>query len=227
MTGTENPLWEEWRAVDGDPGPDGSVRRRLHRSFGFGIPDDAVLDAVVDAAPPAGVVEIGAGSGYWARLLAARGVDVVAYDLHPPPSPENKNFGGVEPWHPVLQGDETAVARHPDRLLLLVWPTADEDWPAEALSRFHAAGGRQVAYVGGSHGGPTGDDRFHRLLGSLEHCLACDLGVANAACVCSVRPQWHLVTALPAPRWRGDDDELRIYGRDARERVRRRRWRHR
>jgi hypothetical protein len=30
------------------------------------------------------VVEVGAGTGYWAALLRARGVDVVAYDVRPP-----------------------------------------------------------------------------------------------------------------------------------------------
>ena len=30
------------------------------------------------------MIEVGAGTGYWASLLQARGVNITAYDLQPP-----------------------------------------------------------------------------------------------------------------------------------------------
>ena len=50
--------------------------------FSCAIPTEGALQAIADLKMP--VVEVGCGSGYWARLLRGRGVDVLAYDLHPP-----------------------------------------------------------------------------------------------------------------------------------------------
>ena len=66
----------------------------LRRLFAWGIPSHAALRAIADAAPAAGVVEVGAGTGLWAHLLhsgtttASRttepscryGIPVAAYD---------------------------------------------------------------------------------------------------------------------------------------------------
>lgn len=45
----------------------------------YAVPSDAALSAVVDLQLP--VIECGAGTGYWAKLLRARGVVVAAYDI--------------------------------------------------------------------------------------------------------------------------------------------------
>lgn len=50
----------------------------LLRAFGFAIPDATAL--LLIAVHSAGVVEVGAGSGGWVRLLHERDVDAVAYD---------------------------------------------------------------------------------------------------------------------------------------------------
>lgn len=180
-------------------------------TFAFALPTGPALLAVADASP-SGVVEVGAGTGYWARLLHDRGVDVVAFDLAPPPSPANPWFAGVAPWHPVRVGDETAVDRHARRTLLVVWPTRNEDWGAAAVARFAAAGGRTVAFVGEAVGGRTGDDRLHALLGDFDRCWACAYGVTTAACVCGVRPAWRRTATVPLPDIGAD--ELRLYTRD-------------
>ena len=87
------------------------------------------------------MVELGAGNGYWSRLLADAGIDVVAYDLEPAPSERNPWYAGMPSWFDVACGDESVVAAHSDRTLLLVWPTKNEVWPALALERFAVAGG--------------------------------------------------------------------------------------
>ena len=180
-------------------------------SYAFALPSEAALRAVAEASPR-GVVEVGAGTGYWARLLRDRGVDVVAYDVAPPPSPDNRWFAGVAPWYPVRVGDESAVERHADRTLLLVWPTRTEDWGAAAVDRFGTAGGQRVAFVGEPVGGRTGDDRLHALLGELDRCWSCAYGVTTSACVCGVRPRWRRTATVALPG--GRSDELRLYVRD-------------
>lgn len=196
-------------------------------TFAFAMPTEPALRAVA-AASPDGVVEVGAGTGWWARLLHDRGVDVVALDVAPPPSPDNPWFAGVQPWYPVRVGDEGAVERHARRTLLLVWPTRAEDWGAAAVARFAAAGGRAVAFVGEAVGGRTGDDRLHALLGELDRCWSCAYGTTTSACVCGVRPAWRRTTTVPLPDHGAD--ELRLYARDdgaaplAPAPARRRRW---
>jgi hypothetical protein len=54
----------------------------LRRMYSWGIPTNEALDAVSNASP-AGVIEVGAGTGYWAMLLQNRGVDIIAYDRTP------------------------------------------------------------------------------------------------------------------------------------------------
>ena len=62
------------------------LEAEILRRYGFAVPTDAALDAIV-ACSPRGVLELGAGAGQWAALLARRGVDVVAYDVAPPRRP--------------------------------------------------------------------------------------------------------------------------------------------
>ncbi|HEY9555824.1 MAG TPA: hypothetical protein VIR58_03755 [Acidimicrobiales bacterium] len=182
------------------------------RRYAYGVPTEEALDAIA-AVSPAGVVELGAGSGYWARLLHERGVDVVAYDRWPPPSSDNRFVDDVTPWFPVRSGDETVVAGHADRTLLLVWPTKNEVWPADALTRFHAAGGTTVVFVGEGPGGRTGDNVLHALLGAYGACLACTLGVLDEPCVCQIQPLWRLVRLVTIPQWGDADDSCLIYER--------------
>ncbi len=201
---------------------DDNERNRIIAAYGFAVPTSAALDAIKHHAPH-GVVEIGAGTGYWARLLHDRSVDVVAFDVEPPPSAKNPWFAGNLPWHPVERGDHTAVAGYGQRTLLLVWPTKNEMWAAEACERFHSAGGTRLAYVGEGPGGRTGDDVFHARLGDLAHCMQCQYDVDTAPCICDIEPLWRRVQTIELPHWRGFNDDLHIYVR--REPLqRRRRW---
>lgn len=81
----------------------------LRGSHAFVCPDNALLDALVESGP---LVEIGAGTGYWARLIQDRGGDVVPIDKRPPQTT----------WVEVLYGDEQILGRYSDRSLLMVRP---------------------------------------------------------------------------------------------------------
>jgi hypothetical protein len=180
-------------------------------TYAFVLPTEPALQAIAEVSPR-GVVEIGAGTGYWARVLHGHGVEVVAFDVAPPPSADNPWFAGVTPWYPVRVGDESAVDRYPTRTLLLVWPTRNEDWGAAAVERFATAGGENVAFVGETVGGRTGDDRLHALLGDVDRCWSCAYGVHTNACVCGIRPMWRRTGTVDLPD--SDDDQLRLYIRD-------------
>lgn len=221
---TGNPLLDARLAVGpvvrGDPRSDELVRR-----YAYGIPDEAALTAILHASP-AGIVELGAGTGSWARLLHERGGDVVAFDLVPPPSPGNSHVDH-EPWFPVDVGDEHVVSRFSDRTLLIVWPTAGEGWAGEAARRYHEAGGSTFVYVGEGDGGRTGDRTLHCALGADSTCLQHHLGVLDEPCTCARTALWILDREVPIPRWGDAADSCRIYQRAAPAETSARRWRRR
>ena len=188
------------------------VRRELVRRYAYGIPNDDALDAIA-AASPAGVVELGAGTGYWARLLHDRGVDVVAYDRWPPGSGANHFVDDDVAWYPVRAGDQGMVAAHAERTLLLVWPTWNETWPADAAAEFHSAGGTTLVFVGEGPGGLTGDSVLHTRLGDDVGCLACSLGVPDTPCVCGIAVLWRVAKRIAIPQWADADDSCTVYER--------------
>ena len=98
------------------PPDDASARARARprRYYSRAVPTDAALDAV---AALGRVVQVGAGSGYWAALLAARGADVVAYDASPPRDTSWRHFAVAKGG-----GPEVLRAGCADRALLLVCP---------------------------------------------------------------------------------------------------------
>lgn len=199
-----NPLLDEVRRAGG-VGRRHPVRERLVRRYAYGIPNDDALD-VIAAASPAGVIELGAGTGYWARLLHERGVHVVAYDRSPPGSGTNRFVDEDVMWFRVGPDDQRTVSAHADRTLLLVWPTWNETWPADAVAAFHAAGGTTLVFVGEGPGGLTGDSALHAQLGAYGACVACSLGVADAPCVCGIPVLWRGVRRVAVPQW-GDADD--------------------
>lgn len=199
------------RLAPGDP------HDKVARSFAWAVPSRAALTAIVDVAP-AGVVEVGAGGGYWAYELQRAGADVIAYD---PAPPGMDPMEGYHPWHDgrawtaVHRGDHTAAAQHPTRALLLVWPSYDAPWGAEAVQGYADAGGQTVIYVGEGPSGCTGDSRLHWLLGLEDepHDWRCERG----ACEC---PPWEEQLFRPErevaiPQWQGIHDALYVCTRAA------------
>ncbi|WP_051899358.1 hypothetical protein [Sciscionella sediminilitoris] len=158
------------------------------RHYAWAIPNDEALTAINSHAPH-GLVELGAGNGYWASLLRERDVDVLAYDPAPPGTPSDSHDGHA--WSEVLTGNHTAIDHHGDRTLLLVWPSYDKPWAAEAVQRYT---GNTVCYVGEPAGGCTGDARLHELLGDQS--------------------RFTVIDTVPIPQWFGFNDTLHIYQRN-------------
>ena len=208
------------------------TRSQLIARFGFAIPSEEALDAI-SRCSPRGVVELGAGTGYWAYVLQQVGLDVVAFDSAPAPAAQNRWFAGTRAWHPVHRGDHDVVGHHPERTLLVVWPTKNEIWAATAVDRYYDAGGECLVYVGEGPGGRTGDDVFHALLGELTSCVQCAYGSTTSPCICTVEARWRRSETVPLPHWPGYHDDLHIYTRRAHgarprsRRLHRRQTRHR
>jgi hypothetical protein len=161
------------------------LRNLLTGQYAWAIPDSRALECIARYSP---IVEIGAGTGYWASLLRLLGADVIAYDQSPPPSPDHASWDERSTFTEVLQGTEDCVAQHPERTLFLCWPPAGDEMASRALGMTKA---QHFIYVGWHDDDVTGDDAFHQLL----------------------KEQWQLVDEVTIPQWPEMKDKLFVYRR--------------
>ena len=167
-------------------------RRELASAFSWAIPTEHALAVLAKHAP---LVECGAGVGYWAALLRARGVDAVAYDLVPPGGGRRNAYhrGSRRPWTEVGRASAAAAARrHGDRALVLCWPPYDDD--AGSYAALRAYRGEIVIHIGEHDDGATGSVRFHREL----------------------RLNWTPIEEVDLPHWPSLRDRVRVYRRNPR-----------
>jgi hypothetical protein len=93
---------------------------RLAQHYAYVFPSDSTLTILAGLGP---LVEMGAGTGYWAHRLRSLGVDVVAFDQAPVDGERtNRYHPGTRPWAHVEQGDQTVLPGYADRCLFLCWP---------------------------------------------------------------------------------------------------------
>jgi hypothetical protein len=126
-----------------DPAVDaGDVLLRLAQRYAYVFPSDSTLAMLAGLGP---LVEMGAGTGYWAHRLRSNGVDVVAFDQAPVDGDRaNRYHSPARPWTHVEQGDQTVLSGHADRALLLCWPPLFSSL-GDCLTHYS---GDIVAYIG-------------------------------------------------------------------------------
>ena len=122
-------------------------RDRLVRKYAWAVPNDAALDALGRLGP---IVEVGAGTGYWAKLLQDRGVDVRAFDAKG--ETRARYCDAVEHTTVELGGPEV-LSQFPDRTLFLCWPPLGGELVDECL---RAYAGSTLVLVGEGENGCTG-----------------------------------------------------------------------
>lgn len=144
----------------------------LCRQYSWSIPDPASLEFVSRYLGRT-AVEIGAGTGYYASMLAQLGTYVTCYDQHPP------HRSGKNHWHSprvnrygeltgetrpvycgVYHGNHNKTARY-DCPLFLCWPPYGDSMAYKALKAY---AGKRLVYIGEGPGGCTADDNFFALL---------------------------------------------------------------
>lgn len=169
-----------------------AVRNELTCLYAWAIPNDAAIRRCVACSP---IVEMGAGVGYWAKLISAAGGDVIAYDKAPKRGDNYYHGKGEMPewmedvtWFDVQLGEPSTLVSHPDRTLLLCWPPYDNAFARQCLDTY---GGNTLIYIGEGDGGCTADyEFFYRL----------DVG-------------WQLLEMIEIPRWLGIHDAMFVYQR--------------
>lgn len=163
-------------------------REQLCHQYAWAIPDDKALSVLATHQP---LVEVGAGTGYWACLLKKMGVDILAYDVSPVQSGGNAyHIGARKSWAEVTTADETVARLYPQRTLFLCWPPDINECAYNAVRLYK---GNTIIYVGEGPGGCTGSKAFHDELAA----------------------HWHLVEQVSIPQWTGTYDSMFIYSRKA------------
>jgi len=135
-------------------------RHSFTHKYSWSAPTQPALDLIKSFSPD-GVVEIGAGTGYWASLLRAMGVDVVAVDASPVELGKNRHHRESKSWTRVRRGYATVAGLYPKRTLMLCWPPHNRPMSHLALKHFR---GERLIYIGQPRGGLTGTDAFHQAL---------------------------------------------------------------
>jgi hypothetical protein len=183
-----NPLLASFQAtaVTSDDDPFGAVID-LVQKHSWAVPTKSAIDLILTQGK---IVEVCAGTGYWAWLLWQCGGNIVAYDVSPGLRVRNRFHRLKFSWFPVRKGDGAeAAAKHTDRALLLCWPTWN-DMSHEALQKY---AGDTVIYIGANEGNLciTGSERFHRELAK----------------------NWELVAEEIIPCWGQLKDSVRVFKR--------------
>lgn len=114
----------------------------LAQHYAYVFPGNSALAMLAGLGP---LVEMGAGTGYWAHRLRSIGVDIVAFDQAPLDGERaNRYHSHGPPWTSVEQGDQTVLPRYADRGLFLGWPPLFSSL-GECLTYYR---GDTVAYIG-------------------------------------------------------------------------------
>jgi hypothetical protein len=144
------------------------------------------------------IIEIGAGSGYFAAEFMRRGGNIVAHD--------SNRYGlsrGVVPWTRYLlacnrlliseDASETA-GRHADRTLLISWPEPGAAFLPAAVKAYASAGGtRFMLKLGGFVG--------VRMTGDHSHQLPDDAPTNIAALFQLLAEDWKAIPDAGRPPW--------------------------
>ncbi len=182
-----------------------ATSKLIHRTnavvrWSWSIPDPVVLNWLYHTLDGRPVVEMGAGTGYWAWMMSQMGINWTAYDISPPSQGKNKYHSNAEgqsradvvdqQYVNILEGDHLELRRKVNRnkVLFLSWPPYDKPMAADCLKAFK---GDTFVYVGEGDGGCTGDDEFHQIL----------------------RDQWDEVDHFPMVQWSGIHDNMHVYTR--------------
>ena len=160
-----------------------AARVKLIRQFSFAVPTPEAIAAIARFSP---LVELGAGSGYWAHLLQRQSAECRPYDLKVGHDTDLALGPWDRMWTPVRKAGPRVLRRYPCHTLLLCWPSISTTMASEAVKHYR---GPRIIHIGAP--GLTGDDEFY---GELEAAFT-------------------KVAEIPIPQWEGTDDMIEIWER--------------
>lgn len=159
-------------------------RRNFVVRYAWAIPTEGAIHAIANFSNKK-IVEVGAGTGYWAWLLEQIGTTVHAYEKYQ----KDNHYGHEIAYTKLLKGGPNTLRKYgSDWTLFLCWPPYDNPMAARCLRRFI---GRKLVYIGEGEYGCTGDSTFHDMLSK----------------------QWNHIASVDIPQWDGLHDYIQMYER--------------
>ncbi len=188
LAGQEQAI-KRWRG--GDIYGDWWVTSEIFRydfitKYAFAVPNQEALGMLAKMSP---ILEMGAGSGYWAYLIRRRGQFVVAYDQNPPLKSSykfTKDWGTVQ--HGTIETANELQEANNQFTLFLCWPCYNKPFAHDVLKAFT---GKTLIYIGEYRGGCTADNDFFDLLDDA----------------------WTPRASIQIPQWNGIHDFMTVFER--------------
>jgi len=170
-----------------------NLRQKVIDRYGFAVPCLEAIERLQNLSP---IVEVGAGSGYWSRLVNKRAGEpvMIATDSFAYLT-DGSQFGKY--WEPDNRipikhlSANVAVEEYKERNVFVSWPSYDESW-AEGMARLIQPS-KLLIYIGESEGGCTADDSFFKLMDS----------------------DFRRIEDISIPRWESIYDRMYIFERKA------------
>ncbi len=174
-----------------------NYRLILTRKYAWAVPDDVAIKLISEFSP---LIEIGAGIGYWAKLINKAGGDILAFDTED--NWETMKIAGdfeaiskktgIEVdlghrWFDVKVGDENTIKEHPERTLFLCWPPFQSEMGLNCLKNYS---GEYFIFIG-EDARASNNDSFDIYL--IEN--------------------FNKIIDHPIPKYEGITDSLKIYQR--------------
>jgi hypothetical protein len=159
---------------------------KIIKQYAWAIPTEEAIREIVKYSP---IIEIGAGTGYWAMLISQAGGKIICFDKKPPKKEGNHFCHAIE-YYPVKQGLSKVLrkSKYRNYTLMLSWAPYDDDMAENCLKYFK---GKYIIWIGEGDGGCCGSGEFFELLHNT----------------------FFEIEFIPLPQWFGLHDNLWIYER--------------
>lgn len=179
-----NEYLKLYRKLENDVHKSFSNRNKLVSKYAWAIPNEEALQVLVDYSP---IIEIGAGTGYWAYLAKNMGANIICYDNFLGDENHYKHF---VTWVDVYKGNEKILKKHKNehRTLFLCWPPYGDKMAFNCVKFFE---GDTIIYIGEGVDGCNGDENYHNHLFNY----------------------WKVEKTVGIPQWWGLHDLLTVYKR--------------
>lgn len=185
----KNPYFEQFAAARKHTDAwQWDFQHSYNHKYSWAVPTPRALNEIAKFAPE-GIIELGAGTGYWASLLREMGLDVLAFDASPVQLNRNRHHWNAKPHTAIRRGYAPEAGRHSDRVLMLCWPP-QRHRPLSHRALAHYTGNKLI-YIGQPAGGLTATVRFHEMIAR----------------------DWELVFKLRLPFWKGIENNMYFYRR--------------
>jgi len=163
----------------------GTLRVNIIKDFSFALPTASAIKTLAELSP---LIEIGAGTGFWAKLIEEEGGNITAFDMYPPNEVSN-HYGFNKCFTDVKKGGPEKLSNFDAHNLFLCWPPYERDMALDCISN-KGWKGKYLIYIG-EYFGCTANEEFHRELAL----------------------SWRQIKTIHIPQWPGIHDKMYIYER--------------